>query len=68
MVGVDDGFVWVSYEVRLPSCESVDNSEDVTDDRNRACTHSVKVKPEGSDKVRNCCCRSREHDVETSHA
>ena len=41
---------------------------DVTDDCNRACTHSAKAKPEGSDKVRNCRCRSREHDAETSHA
>ena len=40
----------------------------VMDDRNRACTHSVKAKPKGSDKVRNCHCRSREHDAETSHA
>jgi hypothetical protein len=40
----------------------------VTDDRNRTCTHSAKAKPEGSDKVRNCRCRSREHDAETSHA
>ena len=23
MIGVDEGFVWVSYEVRLPSCKSV---------------------------------------------
>ena len=27
MVGVDDCLVWVSYEVRSPSCESVDNGE-----------------------------------------
>ena len=27
MVGIDDGFVWVSYEVRLPSCESVNDGE-----------------------------------------
>ena len=27
MVGIDDGLVWVSYEVRSPSCESVDNGE-----------------------------------------
>ena len=27
MVSIDDGLVWVSYEVRLPSCKSVDNSE-----------------------------------------
>ena len=27
MVGIDDGFMWVPYEVRSPSCESVDNSE-----------------------------------------
>ena len=40
----------------------------VTDDRNHACTHSAKAKPEGSDEVRNCHCRSREHDAETSHA
>ena len=40
---------------------------DVTDDRNRACTHGAKAKPEGSDEVRNCRCRSREHDAETSH-
>ena len=40
----------------------------VTDDRNRACTHSAKAKPEGSDEVRNCRCRSCEHDAETSHA
>ena len=40
----------------------------VTDDRNRACTHGAKAKPEGSDEVRNCRCRSREHDAETSHA
>ena len=40
----------------------------VTDDRNRTCTHSAKAKPEGSDEVRNCHCRSREHDAETSYA
>ena len=40
----------------------------VTDDCNRVCTHSAKAKPEGSDEVRNCRCRSREHDAETSHA
>ena len=40
----------------------------VTDDRNHTCTHSAKAKPEGSDEVRNCHCRSREHDAETSHA
>jgi hypothetical protein len=40
----------------------------VTDDRNCVCTHSAKAKPEGSDNVRNCRCRSREHDMETSHA
>ena len=45
-----------------------DDAPIVTDDRNRACTHSAKAKPEGSDKVRNCRCRSREHDAETSHA
>ena len=39
----------------------------VMDDRNRACTHSAKAKPERSDEVRNCCCRSHEHDAETSH-
>ena len=39
----------------------------VTDDHNCACTHSVKAKPEGSDEVRNCRCKSREHDTETSH-
>ena len=44
------------------------NLNPVTDDRNRTCTHSAKAKPEGSDKVRNCHCRSRDHDVETSHA
>ena len=27
MVSVDDGLVWVSYEVGSPSCESVDNGE-----------------------------------------
>ena len=27
MVGVDDGFVRVSYEVRSPGCESMDNGE-----------------------------------------
>ena len=27
MVGIDDGFVWVSYEVWLPSCKSVNNGE-----------------------------------------
>ena len=27
MVGVDDGLVWVSYEIRSPSCKSVDNGE-----------------------------------------
>ena len=27
MIGVDEGFVRVSYEVRSPSCKSVDNSE-----------------------------------------
>jgi hypothetical protein len=27
VVGVDDGFMWVSYKVRSPSCESVDNGE-----------------------------------------
>ena len=43
-------------------------SRTVTDDRNRVCTHSVKAKPEGSDEVRNCRCKSREHDAETSHA
>ena len=43
-------------------------SRTVTDDRNRACTHSAKAKPEGSDEVRNCRCKSREHDAETSHA
>ena len=39
----------------------------VTDDRNHMCTYSAKVKPEGSDEVRNCCCKSREHNAETSH-
>ena len=43
------------------------HSPAVTDDRNCACTHGVKAKPEGSDKVRNCRCKSREHDAETSH-
>ena len=27
MVGVNDGLVWVSYKVRSPSCESVDDGE-----------------------------------------
>ena len=27
MVSIDDGFVWVSYEVRSPGCESVDDGE-----------------------------------------
>ena len=27
MVGIDDGFMRVSYEVQLPSSESMDNSE-----------------------------------------
>ena len=27
MVGIDNGFMWVPYEVRSPSCESVDNGE-----------------------------------------
>ena len=27
MVGIDDGLVRVPYEVRSPSCESVDNGE-----------------------------------------
>ena len=27
MIGIDKGFVWVSYEVQSPSCESVDNSK-----------------------------------------
>jgi hypothetical protein len=27
VVGIDDGFMWVSYEVRSPSCEGVDNSK-----------------------------------------
>ena len=27
MVGIDDGFVWVSYEVWSPGRESVDNGE-----------------------------------------
>ena len=40
----------------------------VTDDCNCACTHSAKAKPDRSEKVRNCCCRSHEHDTETSHA
>ena len=41
---------------------------DVMDDRNHACTHGAKAKPEGSDEVRNCRCKSREHNAETSHA
>ena len=28
MVGVNDGFMWVSYEVRSPGCKSVDDSEE----------------------------------------
>ena len=43
------------------------NSPPVMDDRNRTCTHGAKAKPEGSEKVRNCHCRSHEHDTETSH-
>ena len=27
MVGINDGLVWVSYEVRSPSCKGVDNGE-----------------------------------------
>ena len=27
MISVDESFVWVSYEVRSPSCESVYNGE-----------------------------------------
>ena len=27
MVGIDDGFMWVSYKVWSPGCESVDNGE-----------------------------------------
>ena len=27
MVGIDDGFVRISYKVRSPSCKSVDNGE-----------------------------------------
>ena len=27
MIGVDNGFIWVSYEVRSPRHESMDNSE-----------------------------------------
>ena len=59
----------VSFHTALKMAElSAFLNSGVTDDRNRACTHSVKAKPEGSDEVRNCCCRSREHDAETSHA
>ena len=39
----------------------------VMDDHNCTCTHSVKAKPDRSEKVRNCRCRLHEHDVETSH-
>ena len=27
MVGIDDGLMWVSYEVWSPSCEGVDNGK-----------------------------------------
>ena len=27
MVGIDNGFVWISYKVRSPGCESVNNGE-----------------------------------------
>ena len=27
MIGIDNGFMWVSYEVWAPSCESVDNGK-----------------------------------------
>ena len=57
VAGEDGGFLALQLPVPF-----------VTDDRNRACTHGAKAKPEGSDEVRNCRCKSREHDAETSHA
>ena len=27
MVGIDEGLVWIPYEVRLPSCEGMDYSK-----------------------------------------
>ena len=27
MVGIDNGLVWISYEVRSPSCKGVDNGK-----------------------------------------
>ena len=68
-------FLVVSVNVRQKSLMNMSHRSScsgrtpcVTDDRNRACTHSAKAKPEGSDEVRNCHCKSREHDAETSHA